>query len=119
MRLAGGARAELQRDDGRYVARSLCQGRVVQEQLVVLLTTKFELRIQAIARQGRLYCRLYVGCDSARQSMPHGLRPFASLAATGRQLTAFADQVGDQLADVVGQVDVFGETIDDLVNLRQ
>jgi hypothetical protein len=49
----------------------------------------------------------------------HGLRPFPGLAPTRWQVAAFADQVGDQLANVIGQVEVFRETIDDLVNLRQ
>ncbi|MNT74439.1 hypothetical protein D3C72_2132600 [compost metagenome] len=51
--------------------------------------------------------------------MPHGLRPFARLAAARRELAPLADQIGNQLANVVGQVDVFGKSVDNLVDLRQ
>jgi hypothetical protein len=48
----------------------------------------------------------------------NGLRPVVRLATGCGQLSSVGDQVGDQLADVVGQVDVFGEAVHDLVELR-
>src|SRR5216683_1755581 len=45
--------------------------------------------------------------------------PFIGLATTRRQIATATDQVCDQLADIVGKIDVFGEAVNDFVHLGQ
>lgn len=63
---AGGAATEFQRDDGRYVAGALCERRVMQQQLIVLLAGQFDPGIKPFVRQRRLDDRLYVHLDPVR-----------------------------------------------------
>ena len=119
VRFASGATAELQCDDRRHVAGPALERRVVQHQLLALRPADFQRRLQAVARQRCLEDGPHLIGDPARQALAHGLGPLAGLAAVGRQGIVVADQVGDQLANVAGEVDVLGEAIDDLVGLGQ
>jgi hypothetical protein len=97
----------------------LYKRRVLQQQLIVLLAGQFDLSVKPLTGQRCLDDRLYARLDPVRQAMSNGLRPFIGLAAAGGEIAAVADQVRDELSDVIGKVDILGEAVDDLVDLRQ
>ena len=41
------------------------------------------------------------------------------MATAGGEIAAFTDQVRDELSNVIGDVDILGKAVDDLVDLRQ
>ena len=119
MGFAGGASAELEGYHRRDVAGPVLDRGVVQQQLVVLPVADFQFDVDLVARRCALNDRAHVLRDPSRQTFTHGLRPFVGLTAAGWQGAIAADQVFDQLADVVGEVDVFGEPVDDFVGFGQ
>lgn len=104
MRLSRGAPAELQSHDRRDIARTVLDRRVVQQELVVLGTSHFQLGADLVAHQGGLKDRAHPRCDPFWKTFAHGLGPFVRLAAIGRQRIVAANQIPDLLADVIGEI---------------
>ena len=117
--LTGCPATEFQRDDRRDVACALLDRGVVQQQFVAPFAGDFKLYAQLFAVQRSLDKRLDGAGDPFRKTVAHGLCPFGRLAAIRRQELIATGEVGNQFADVVGEINVFGEPVDELVCFRE
>ena len=119
MRLTGRPAAELQRDDRGHVASPLLDCRVVEQEFVVLGARELQLGIHLRKLKGVLEKRLHLAGNPFGQPIANSLGPLAGLAAVCRQEFLAASEIRDQLADGAGEIEVFGEPVDDFVGLRQ
>jgi hypothetical protein len=119
VRLPSGPCAELQLDRGGYVAGADPCGRIGDHQLVMALVVDAQVRLKAAGRKRLIEDRAHCLGDPTRQALADCSGNAIHLARGCRDRVTVAQQVGHQGADVVGQIDVFREPIDYLVDLGE
>src|SRR5690606_16697333 len=112
MRFACGSAAELHLYDRLHIGRPRMECGIFQQQAVPFVSADGERSFQFVA--GESLADYWDGLRfyPFRQAFACGFRPLVFLAAAVGQF-AVADQVREQVANVVGEVEVFGETVDD------
>lgn len=85
----------------------------------MLRASDFQRCPKSLALKRRLQMWLYGRSNPAGEPIPDGLAPFTGLAAARWEKVLVTCEVRNQFADVVGEVNVLGEPIDDLVRLGE